>query len=333
MKLSSTSLVLISLCVGLVAAILVFHFLTKERVRTVQSTQRILVVVTTHPIAARTVIDPAAVKISLRQASAVPAGCATSVDEVIGQVTVTPIGQGELILREAVVPRTASLGLAFAVPPGMRAVAVSLDPIIGVAGFLKPSDRVDVVATFTMDELKATKTVLQDVALLAIGSDIRPNESSHAIGDKDSSPKDQPNAILAVTPAQAEKLILAEVSGRLRLTLRSVGDQSNVALAGVRSDTLFGIMPTHPTSAGITPVPKQSVPAPITLAAAPSRPTTTKTTPVALAAAVSSAAGQENTKPAHARDTQSIETIRGTQKSIVEVPIELITTEKSTTAP
>lgn len=176
MRLMRLSIVLISLCVGLLAALLTYQYLNRERTRAALQARSVTVVVAAKPIAARTVIEAAAVREEARPAATLPPNCATAVDEVIGQVAVSSLQASEPIARSAVAPRTASLGLAYAVPKGMRAVAVALDPIIGVAGFLKPGDRVDVVATFTVDDMKVTRTVLQDVTLLAIGPEIRPEQ-------------------------------------------------------------------------------------------------------------------------------------------------------------
>jgi len=332
MTLTTKSLVLISLCAGLLAAILVYHYLTNEKSRVAQTTQRVWVVVTTRPIAARTLIEPTAVKAMALPAGTLPTNCATSLDEVVGQVAVASLAQGEPVPRKAIMPRDASLGLSFAVPSGMRAVAVSLDPISGVAGFLKPGDRVDVIATFTTEQLKVTRTVLQDVALLAMGSEVRTTGGSSPVADKDAAPKNQPNAILVVSPDQAEKLILAEVDGRLRLTLRSVEDQGFVSLTGVRSDALTGIPISNPIPTNIAATPKHGSSTPAVLTT-----TTSRIHPVATNSAASpspspASSGQGSSSTAQKPDTERIETIRGTEKTIIEVPIER-TSEKGPKAP
>ena len=332
MTLTTKSLVLISLCAGLLAAILVYHYLANEKSRVAQTTQRVWVVVTTRPIAARTLIEPAAVKAMALPAGTLPTNCATSLDEVVGQVAVASLAQGEPVPRKAIMPRDASLGLSFAVPAGMRAVAVSLDPISGVAGFLKPGDRVDVIATFTTEQLKVTRTVLQDVALLAMGSEVRATGDTPPTAEKDAAPKNQPNAILVVTPAQAEKLILAEVDGRLRLTLRSVEDQDYVSLTGVRSDALTGIPTSNPTATAIaaSPKPASSTPAVLVSSTRPSHPVTSTTATSPSPSQASSGQGSSSTAQKH--DTERIETIRGTEKTVVEVPIES-TSEKGPKVP
>lgn len=310
MTLTRTSIILISLCVGSLAALLTYRYLLKERARAAQLTQPITVVVATRPIAARTVIEPTAVREKSLPAAMLPANCATSTSEVIGQVAVSSLMEDEPVSRGAVSPRTALLGMAYAVPAGQRAVAVALDPIIGVAGFLKPGDRVDVVATFTLNELKVTKTVLQDVTLLAIGPNIRPEEESKLAVNKNTRPQEQANATLAVTPTQAERLILAEADGKLRLTLRPADDRTIVSLTGIRSDALIGSQPYALTRASTAP-PKRQNPMAVAVNKTWSPPVMTYKPP----------APRPQAAPKNTREdrTFSVETIRGAQKTTVDV--------------
>jgi pilus assembly protein CpaB len=236
-------ILLAALCAGLLAAVLAYAFLSRQKAVADERTQPVQIVVATQEIPARTVIEPGMVREATRPVMTVPPNSATSVREVIGQVTVTALKPEAPVERAAVAPRTASLGLAYVVPEGMRAVTVALDPIIGVAGFLKAGDHVDVLATFDVDKLSVTKTVLQDVELLAIGPEIVPEEVNKPNPENNARPKEQPNATLALVPSDAEKLILAESKGKLRLTLRPQGDAVKIALAGVRSDNLIGLRP------------------------------------------------------------------------------------------
>lgn len=305
MRLTRTSIILISLCAGLLAALLTYRYLIKERTRAAHMTRPVTVVVATKPIAARTVIEPAAIRVQARPAATLPPNCATSVDEVIGQVAMAPLMEGEPIARGAIAPRTASLGMAYAVPTGMRAVAVALDPIIGVAGFLKPGDRVDVVATFTVDEIKVTKTVLQDVTLLAIGPEIRPEQQVRTASVSNARPREQANATLAVSPTQAEKLILAEAGGRLRLTLRPADDRTIVQLTGIRSDALIGTRPASVARTSATSAARPNPPAAHTNAITHQL--------------VSVPASKPRNTPPPVRSHDTVQTIRGVHSTVVDV--------------
>lgn len=248
-KLTRRTMVLVALCAGALAALLVVLFLNREKAAAAQKTEPVQVVVATRDLPARTVIEPGMVREKTLPAGILPANPASSVREVMGQVTLAALKEEQPLERSALAAPDASLGLAYVVPEGMRAVTVALDPIIGVAGFLKAGDHVDVLATFEVDKVSVTKTVLQDVELLAIGPEILPEELNRPREGRDARPKEQPNATLALRPEDAEKLILAESKGKLRLTLRPKGDAEKVALAGMRSDSLIGVRPASTTGA------------------------------------------------------------------------------------
>jgi len=271
----------------------------------------VTVVVATQDIPVRTVIEPGMVRETTRPVGALPANCAISVREVIGGVTTAALATDQPVQRAAVAAPTASLGLAYVVPEGMRAVTVAVDPIIGVAGFLKAGDRVDVLATFEVnkmgvDKVGVTKTVLQYVELLAIGPEISPEEVARPPSEKAARPKEQPNATLAVTPQEAEKLILAESEGRLRLVLRPAGDEMFVTLAGVRSDALIGIRPASRTRTATA-----SRPRPTTTA----RPARSTPSPVVKKVTVQPIRGTKKTGV-------TVDTFHGTKKTTVEVSPE-----------
>ena len=230
---------LAALCAGLLAVLLVYLFLDTQKTRAAQMAERVPVVVATQDIPVRTIIEPHMVRLSREPVGVLPSNCASNLEEVSDKVAVAAIGAGQPIQRQQFAMKNASLGLAYLVKPDMRAVTVALDPIFGVAGFLKAADHVDVLATFKIDELSVTKTVLQDVELLALGPEAQPMEVTNKKGAP-ARAEQQPNATLSVTPEQAEKLILAESRGKLRLTLRSVGDAAKVELRGMDSIKLTG---------------------------------------------------------------------------------------------
>ena len=205
------------------------------------------VVVAAQEIPRNAVITGEMLRTATMQQDAIQPGTATTPEMVIGRIANDQFESGEPILVDATL---AGNRFANRIPPFMRAVTVALDPIIGVAGFLQPGDHVDVVATFMLNNGTVTKTVLQDVELLATGAQVvagdlsgvervlkSPNENK---GEK---PQAQPNATLAVLPTDAEKLILAESKGKLRLTLRRPSDISFVQTRGVTGRAVIGPVP------------------------------------------------------------------------------------------
>lgn len=166
--------------------------------------------------------------------------------ELENKVALTALSAGQPVPRTALAARGPQLGLAFTVRPPRRAVTVALDPVIGVAGFPKPGNHVDVVVSINVKEnYWVTRTVLEDVEILAMGADLQPAPVASASGkpagaSPDGAAKTQPTATLAVLPAEAQRLILAESCGKLRLALRAVDDTSHPKLASVEEAQLTG---------------------------------------------------------------------------------------------
>jgi len=226
-KVLATALVL-----GLMTAALVYYFLASKAREARANTQ---VVIAAQEIPRGTVISADMLRETQMMADGAEMETASSTEMVIGKVAKDRFGAGEPIALAGIRPRD---HFAYIIPPFMRAVTVALDPIIGVGGFLKPGDHVDVVATFNVNDGSVTKTVLQDVELLATGA-----EMVSAEGGKREEPTAQPNATLAVMPTDAEKLILAESKGKLRLTLRRPDDTSFVETKGITGRTMLGQVP------------------------------------------------------------------------------------------
>lgn len=257
--LTRRTIILAALVFALGATTLVYLLNKAQAIKAQQGGEQVPAVVAEVNLPPRTVIEPGQIRVTTKPYGWLDKDAAVSADEVVGRVAVAAIAAGDTILRSQVAAKNPSLGLAFAVPPGMRAVTVAIDPIIGVAGFLQPGNHVDVIATFTEDKASVTKTVLQDVELLAIGPEILPAEVDKPSSERDAKPKEQPNATLALDPQNAEKLILAESQGKLQLTLRPMGDDGIVSLAGVRSDALIGLRPQAATAVAAAPRPSANV--------------------------------------------------------------------------
>ncbi len=159
----------------------------------------------------------------------VPAGALRSIDAAKGRIVRRPLAQGELVLEAALYSTGASGGLGAVISDKQRAVSVKVDNVIGVAGFVVPGSRVDVLATIRrVDQPKAvpfSRAILQDVRVLAVDQKLEEVKSG------------QPELVnvvtLEVSPVQAEHLIYAAHEGRLQLALRSPGDDSEVATRSI----------------------------------------------------------------------------------------------------
>jgi pilus assembly protein CpaB len=170
-------------------------------------------------------------------ANAVPKGAIEDPKEVIGRGLVLPLIENEPILPMKLASKEAGAGLPPAIPPGLRAMSVRVNEVIGVAGYVVPGTRVDVLVTLNATQQSqdsmTSKVILTDVQVLAAGTKIDQN------ADKG---KPMPVSVvtLLVTPDEAERLTLASTEGKIQLALRNPLDKSSPQTRGVRPSMLLG---------------------------------------------------------------------------------------------
>lgn len=191
------------------------------------------IVVAARDLALGTVLAPGDVKKIAWPSLTVPPGYAASEDQVMGRGLITPVSANEPLMTAKLADKEAGGGLPIVIPEGMRAVSVEVDEVIGVAGFVVPGTRVDVLVTFSesgdRDEA-ATRVILQNVQALASGQ----TSQRSANGE----PQTATVITLLVTPEQAEKLTLAATEGHIQLALRNTLDMAEVETDGIRAATL-----------------------------------------------------------------------------------------------
>jgi pilus assembly protein CpaB len=200
-------------------------------------------------------------------ANAVPAEAFATPDEVVGRGLIMPVIQNEPILPMKLASKDAGAGLPPVIPPGFRAISVRVNEVIGVAGYVLPGTRVDVVATVSPTNQQAdmtSKVILTNVQVLAAGTKI-----DRTID------KDKPVPVTVVTllvdPVQAERLTLAAGEGKIQLALRNPLDKEAPATRGVRAAMLIsGEVPApKPTKPRTQTAKAEPAPAPAPAAAAP----------------------------------------------------------------
>jgi pilus assembly protein CpaB len=163
-----------------------------------------------------------------------PQGSFARLEDVTGRVTAFPFGAGEPILEIKLAPQGVSPGLTALLSPEKRAMTVKVDEASGVAGFLTPDNRVDVVMTVEKGEYQKdpiSKVILQNLRVLGTGQKIEKRA-----GDK---PMVVPTVTLEVTVEEGERLALAMREGHISLVLRGQKDQQMVHTAGVRTASLL----------------------------------------------------------------------------------------------
>jgi pilus assembly protein CpaB len=163
----------------------------------------------------------------------VPQGFATQPGEVVGRGLITEVRENEPLLDWKLAQKEAGGGLSITIPEGMRAVSVKVDEVVGVAGFVLPGTRVDVLATVVPGSDRTqttTRIILQNVRALA--ADQRYQQ------DVDGEPRSVTVVTLLVTPEQAEALTLAATEGRIQLALRNILDSREVHTPGRQISSL-----------------------------------------------------------------------------------------------
>lgn len=214
-----------ALAAGLAAAGLAFLLVRSRLPAEAAASSVVAVVVAARDIPPRTLLTAAALRLRSISVSDVPAGASKTPAQFIGKVSVLPIAAGSPLTQSAVVVPDASLGMAFALPPSLRAVTVATDPADGVDLFVRPQDHVDILATDEPGSGPAeARTVLQNVLLLAVGSQTSSDPPASAPTGGAA------HVTVAVTPAQAQALVLAAARGHLHLALRAINDGSENAL-------------------------------------------------------------------------------------------------------
>jgi pilus assembly protein CpaB len=175
--------------------------------------------------------------------AAVPAGASAKVEDVVGRGVITPIFAKEPVIDSRLAPRGAGGGLAAMIPPGMRAVAVRVNEVVGVAGFVVPGMRVDVLISGNKpggdgNLGTVTKTLLQNLEVLSAGQDFKK--------DAEGKPISVQVVNLLVTPAQAEQLSLASSQTNIQLVLRNPLDHEVAKTPGTAVSYLFSGTPFKP---------------------------------------------------------------------------------------
>jgi pilus assembly protein CpaB len=191
-------------------------------------------VIAARPLSVGLTVKAADIKVIKVPSQAFPKGAFAKPEDVLDRPVVSNILAEEPMLEGRLALRGTGVGLAPIIPAGMRAVTVRVNDVVGVAGFVLPGMRVDVMITGHPpgNPTTVTKTVLQNITVLSAGQ----NMQSDATGK----PVDAPSVTLLVTLPQAELLTLAGNEGRIQLVLRNGGDQVVEETKGLSLIQLYG---------------------------------------------------------------------------------------------
>ena len=259
-------IILFAIACGLVAAGTVYIYLGRAIAPKPVSAETVRVVVAKSAISPRTKITQDLVYVREISEEAAHPKAVRDIDSVIGMTAKYEILEGEQIVMDRLYREDERIGLVSSVPSHMRAVTVPVDEVVGVAGFVKPGDKVDIIVTASGvgQTGDVAFTVLEDIEVLAVAQETEDKSQGKA--------KVSTSVTLAVTPSQAERLALAEEIGKLRLALRPMFASATKGQGVVSHDLLKEVkgwsptktsadsVGTRPAATGASPLPAVAKP-------------------------------------------------------------------------
>jgi pilus assembly protein CpaB len=234
--------IVLALVVALAASYILYKW-TKKRVGPEVAEEKevkiVKVVVAKVAIPEGTKLSRDVVQTASFLAGSLPAGHFSDPKKVVGRVTVSPLREKELILNSRLAPKSVKVGgVAALVKPGKRAVTVKGGKILGVGGFIRPGNCVDIM--LKQKEAGKTQIIFENVRVLATGSKLGRSEKGK--------PQPVDTFTLEVTPEEGERLVLAASKGSLQFALRNVLDNETVLTTGATmQETLAHYRPIVPT--------------------------------------------------------------------------------------
>jgi pilus assembly protein CpaB len=252
------------------AALGVYQAIQRMPVRKVEMAT-VPVVVATRAIPVGTLVTEDDVKVVAWPARTQVPGAFSETKAVVDRGVIAPIGLNEPVTTARVAGAEAGGGLPPIIPAGMRAISVRVNEVVGVAGFVLPGTRVDVLVAVADDGDESNKkepmarTVVNNVQVLTAGTRYDQTEAKNGKAQRSTV------VTLAVLPADGERIALASNEGQLSLVLRNPMDVDPSDTTGIKLAALM--KGTGPEPVLDTPK-RKMVPAkaPSPVAAAPQAP-------------------------------------------------------------
>ena len=256
MNRSLRTFIVVAIAVGLAGAAtyLVYKTIQNQPAREVEVASTFQVVAA-HPLPIGTRLTAADLKLApWPKANLVPGGFST-IEEVVDRGIIAPVDENVPLTSSNLASKEAGAGLAPTIPPGMRAIAVKVNEVVGVAGFVVPGTRVDVMAITTQATQRMARVVVSNVQVLTAGTSFDQQMAKEG--------KAVPSSVvtLMVSPADAELIGLAATEGQIMLTLRNPLDTAVTPSAGTGASSLVGAQLPAPKPVSQAPAVRRSAPA------------------------------------------------------------------------
>jgi pilus assembly protein CpaB len=162
-------------------------------------------------------------------------GSFTNPETVVNRGLVASVSENEPLTEGKLAAPGTGGGLPPTIPQGLRAISVKVNEVIGVAGFVVPGTRVDVLVSLTQGDLAMSRTVVSNVQVLTAGTRYDQDQAQ-----AERKPIPTTVVTLVVTPEDAERIALASNQGHILLTLRNPLDTDPTKTDGIRLAALLG---------------------------------------------------------------------------------------------
>lgn len=264
MNRSLRTLVVVAIAVSLAGAAtyLVYRTIRNQPIQQVEVAST-YAIVAARPLPLGTRLTAADVKrVPWPAANPVPGGFVNP-EEVLDRGVLSAVAENEPLTNNNVAPKDGGVGLAPTIPEGMRAISVRVNDVIGVAGFVVPGSRVDVMVILAQAASRMARVVVNNVQVLTAGKQYDQEVA------KEGKAIDADVVTLLVTPADAALIGLAASEGQIMLTLRNPLDSGVTPTEGTYSASLAGDQPPPraPARGGSAPRRAAATPPPAPVAA------------------------------------------------------------------
>jgi pilus assembly protein CpaB len=244
---------LIVLAVAIVVATIatsgVYRAIQRMPVREVEVAHS-YVVVASHPLLMGARLSASDLKLVAWPSRTPVEGAHAKAEEIVSRGVIAPVLENEPVTEAKLAPLEAGAGLPPTIPPGMRAISVRVNEVIGVAGFVIPGTHVDVFVTLKRQNQSDSETriVVSNVQVLTAGT--RYDQEKAKSGEA------MPSTVvtLLLSPQDAERTVLASSEGQVMLALRNPLDAALTSTTGTRTDGLFGAI-ARPVARPVAPRP------------------------------------------------------------------------------
>ena len=240
-------LITFSLALGFGAAVLARDWVTDQNDKDKTDTVTVVAAAIAIPFGSK--VEERHLKLIEMPKDSAPPGSFSQIEDVIEKVTTQPIVSGEILMQVRFVAQGEGSTLAALVNKNMRAVTIRVDDVIGVAGFLLPGNRVDVVSARKENRRAITDTILRNIEVLAVDQQASTDDSNEPLIVR--------AVTLQVTPEQAEILVRGREEGSIQLTLRNPLEEEEVLVveekkAPPKRKVVVGQAPARPRQSTVT---------------------------------------------------------------------------------